>query len=120
MPKKYFIKNNYSRTWSRQRIGHFITHFRHCVHLLLFKVQVLLCTLTVIAFTGHTNSHLPHNVHLFISLPIRQRDLCDDFKNSENKCIPNSNPIDPCPLPCLPINTILQFLGIPNFMPYDI
>jgi len=92
MPKNKGIIH--SLTWSRHLVGHLMTDLRHCVQRLLFKVQVLLCTLTVIAFTGHANSHLPHSVHFLMSFPMRHLDLCDVRKNSENKCIPNSNPID--------------------------
>ena len=66
---------NHNLTWSRQRAEHFMTQFRHCVQRLLFNVQVLLWTLTVMALTGHTDSHLPHNLHFLMSLPTRHLDL---------------------------------------------
>ena len=123
----YFLKTH-SLTWSKQRIGHFITHAKHCLHLRLFKVQVLLCRLTVIASTGQTNWHLPHSVHLWISFPTRQRDLWEVLKNSENKCIPNSKPIDERPPLCLKYNhlylfwviiilfkILYKYFGIPKF-----
>lgn len=110
------VLRNYSLTCVRQRAGHFIRHSKHWLHLLLFNVHVLLCLLTVIALTWQTNSHFPHNVHLWISFPMRHRDLCDDLKNSENKCIPNSRPIEEWPIPCLPLISHASFLGIPNYI----
>ena len=38
-----------------------------------------------------------------MSFPIRHLDLWDVRKNSENKCIPSSKPIDEWPLPYLPL-----------------
>ena len=119
---------NYRRTCVKQRVGQIITHLRHCVHRLLFKVQVWLWRLTVIAFAWHANSHLPHKLHFLMSTPTRQRALCLLANNSEKTNLPISSPIDEPPCLCLkynPSNYLLiiillivqyKYFGAPKFL----
>lgn len=66
--------------------------FYNALQTRLFNVQVLLCTLTLIAFAGQIISQRPQRVQSSILFPIRHGDLYDDFRTSEKINLPIFNP----------------------------